>query len=272
MWAIDRYFAFSRMVIYTKTRKENNLAGVRGPQPLPAECDWKGWCDSFYGKYELSPRPVFYAVSPNNRDTLAVDCRIMQAAGFGRKVEPDWYLERGRHVFEEDDGGIRIDTAAVLAQGDYAWSEESGVTGESGKESASWQHCAGESFGRSGLVMYIRKPELRWTAEQAPSLNYRIQCQGGTYIIWMLSKFNVLEEGFFALGIDGDTIPRDELYGGGSLWRYEAEQIYRWVPAARIQLERGSHVLRVYALASGMRYDRFYLTRGEELPPADMEW
>ena len=90
--------------------------------------------------------------------------------------------------------------------------------------------------------------------------------------MWMLAKFNVREESFYAVRIDGESIPQEELYGNGSLWRYEAEQIYCWVPTAQVRLEKGEHILHIYALASGMRYDRFYLTGGEEKPPVDREW
>ena len=265
VWAIDKYFAFSRMVIYTKPRRENNLAGIRGAQPLPARWDWSAWCDAFYGKYELPPRPVFYAASENNRDTLIVTCQAMQAKSYGRKVEPGWYLERGEHIFEETDGSIRIDAATALAQSDYAWVN-------SGRDDGLWRHCGSESFGRSGLAMYIRTPERGWTSENAPGLNYRFRCGGGVYTLWMLAKFNVREESFYAVRIDGESIPQEELYGNGSLWRYEAEQIYCWVPTAQVRLEKGEHILHIYALASGMRYDRFYLTGGEEKPPVDREW
>lgn len=265
VWAIDKYFAFSRMVIYTKPRRENNLAGIRGAQPLPARRDWSAWCDAFYGKYELPPRPVFYAASENNRDTLIVTCQAMQAKSYGRKVEPGWYLERGEHIFEETDGSIRIDAATALAQSDYAWVN-------SGRDDGLWRHCGSESFGRSGLAMYIRTPERGWTSENAPGLNYRFRCEGGVYTLWMLAKFNVREESFYAVRIDGESIPQEELYGNGSLWRYEAEQIYCWVPTAQVRLEKGEHILHIYALASGMRYDRFYLTGGGEKPPVDREW
>lgn len=265
VWAIDKYFAFSRMVIYTKTRKENNLAGIKGAQPLPAKRDWPVWCDTFYGEYKLPPRPVFYAAPENNRDTLIVTCQAVQAESYGRKVEPGWYLERGEHIFEETGGSIRIDAAAALSQSDYAWVN-------SGRDDGLWRHCGSESFGRSGLAMYIRTPEPGWTAENAPGLNYRFRCKGGVYTLWMLAKFNVWEESFYAIGIDGESIPQEELYGNGSMWRYEAEQIYCWVPAAQVRLEKGEHILRIYAPASGMRYDRFYLTRGEEKPPVDRDW
>lgn len=276
VWAIDRYFAFSRMVIYTKPRKGNSLAGIRGAQPLPAEWEMHQWCDTFYGKYELPPRPVFYAARENDKDTLTVTCLEEQAARYGEKIKPDWYMDRGQCIFEESDGAVRIDAAAALAQGGCAWTEPDtpgeGNPAAAGQEGSLWQHCRSESFGRSGLAMYIRTPELSWTPENAPSLNYRIRCEGGVYTLWMLSRFGVREEGFFGIGVDDQRIPQENLYGNGSLWRYEAEQVYCWVPVAQIQLGKGEHILRVYALASGMRYDRFYLTRGRERPPADTAW
>lgn len=263
VWAVDRYFAFSRLVIYTQPRKENNLAGLKGAQPLPAQWDMAKWCDSFYGAYAVPPRPTFYAAPTNDEDSVSVTCRITQAESYGQKVEPRWYLDRGKRLFEETEGGIQIDAAAVLAQGEGAWT---------GGQDVLWRHCGSESFGRSGLAMYIREPERSFSAPDAPRLNYRIRCQGGKYILWMLSKFNVKEEGFFAVGIDGVPLPQESLYGKGVLWRYEAEQIYRWVPVAYAELKAGEHVLQVYALASGMRYDRFYLTTGEEQPPVDTRW
>lgn len=318
VWAVDRYFAFSCMVIYTKPRKENSLAGVRGSQPLPREWEMLSWCDSFYGEYELPPRPVFYAAPENVEDTIAVTCQMAQAERYGERVEPEWYLARGNHVFEESGGAVRIDAASVLAQSEYAWADsgagelsagstepvsaESGNTGLRNTESGSglgedskvvnpaadnalipdndvqeralclWRHCSSESFGRSGLALYIRTPELHWQEQDAPSLNYRFVCEGGRYTLWMLSKFNVREEGCFAVGFDEERIPGEQIYGKGCLWRYEAEQIYRWVPVTRAELAAGEHVLHVYALASGMRYDRFYLTKGEEMPPMDEAW
>ena len=288
VWAMERYFAFSRLVIYTRPRKENNLAGLWGAQPLPAEWDMSEWCDDFYGAYDVPPRSTFYAASTNDRDCVAVTCQVTQAEHYGQKLEPRWYLERGKHIFEEADGAIQIDAAAALAQSSCAWT---------GQQDTPWRHCGSESFGRSGLAMYIRKPEesldvnhpdtdSRNIAGQpvicrkeesfklpdAPSLNYRIRCRGGEYTLWMLSKFNMQEEGFFAVGFDGGLLSQESLYGNGGLWRYEAEQIYCWVPVACKELKAGEHVLQIYALASGMRYDRFYLTTGEEKPPLDTGW
>lgn len=295
VWAVDRYFAFSRMVIYTRPRKENNLAGIRGSQPLPEEWEMLSWCDSFYGKCELPPRPVFYALPENAEDTIAVTCQMVQAERFGGKVEPEWYRKRGSSVFEEVCGTVRIDAATALAQSDCAWTDNGngqesllseGVETESisGKdrlacsnltdmrEPSLWRHCSSESFGRSGIALYIRMPELCWHEQDAPGLHYRFVCEGGRYTLWMLSKFNVREEGCFAVGFDEERVPREQIYGKGCLWRYEAEQIYRWVPVTQTELTVGEHVLHIYALASGMRYDRFFLTKGKELPPMDVAW
>ena len=49
--------------------------------------------------------------------------------------------------------------------------------------------------------------------------------QGGEYTVWMLSKFDVMEEAYFAMGVDGHPLAKEELYRGGALHRYEAEQI-----------------------------------------------
>ena len=269
VWALDRYFAFSRFVIYTKPRKKNNLAGIRSAQPLPKNWELLKWCDEFYGKYSLPPRPVFYAPRKNVSDGLAVSCRMAQENQFGEKIEPSWYLKRGNNIFKERHGEIQIDAAAVLAKSNYAWTDAGRKTEKTDKL---WQHCGSESFGRSGLAMYIRTPKLSWEIPEAPSLNFRFLCEGGEYTLWMLSKFNFWEEGVFAVGLDGQPLPVESLYGNGRLWCYEAEQIYRWIPAASVNLEKGEHLLCIYALASGMRFDRFYLANGSKEPPLDSGW
>ena len=262
LYAVDKYFAFSGFVIYTKERKENNLAGITGAQELPWDWDADRWTEDFYGKLTLKPRPVEYAPAECGDDGLAVTSRILYPERYAKTVEPGFFLQEGEHPFAENNGSIRIDAAAALAQSRFAHAD-----------GGLWQHCGSESYGRSGLAMYVRTPGLSWKEpSEAPSLSYQLECEGGEYTVWMLSKFDVMEEAYFAMGVDGHPLAKEELYRGGALHRYEAEQIYRWVPAARCLLEKGSHTLQVYSMASGMRFDRFYLTRGEELPPSDTQW
>lgn len=260
-YVIDKYFAFSRFVIYTKERKHNNYIGISGSQELPKLWDAENWTKKFYGDITLKPRPIEFAQVEKEEDDLVVGDLIKREEQYARTVEPQWYIQQGSSIFEENDGSVRIDTAAALAQSEYAYTSN-----------CNWQHCSSESYGRSGIAMYIRQPELKWQTENAPALNYKLSCSGGEYTVWLLSKFNVKEEAFFGMGMDGVPFTKEEIYNKGCMWRYEAEQIYRWVPLGKVNLTAGEHTLQMYALASGMRYDRIYMTKGEELPPMDGEW
>jgi len=258
---MDRYFAFSRFVIYTEERKDNNFIGIDGNQSLPVLWDIREWTDAFYGKITLRPRPVEFARPEMETNNLAASGLIKCDRHYAQAVEPKWYLNQGNSPFDEQDGTIRIDAASALAQSRYAFT--CGYV---------WQYCSSESYVRSGLAMYIRKPEMKWTPENAPALRYLIRCGGGKYTIWLLAKFNTREESYFAVGVDEQPLPPDQIYMKGSLWRYEAEQIYRWVPAAQVCLAEGSHMLLIYALASGLRFDRIFLTKYDGLPPMDSAW
>ncbi len=260
-YPIDKYFAFSRFVIYTKERKPNNYIGIVGNQMLPKVWDTEQWTKNFYGEITLSPRPVEYAQVEKEEDTLVKADLVQQEECYAENVEPSWYLQEGSSIFEEQDGAICIDAASALAQSSYAYTSR-----------YEWQYCGSESYGRSGLAMYIREPELTWQPENAPALNYRVKCSGGEYTVWILAKFSVREESFFGVGVDGTPLDKDALYKKGCLWRYEAEQIYRWVPVATTALSAGEHELQILALASGMRFDRIYVTKGRELPPMDGKW
>ncbi|MDE5596427.1 MAG: hypothetical protein K2J04_01175, partial [Lachnospiraceae bacterium] len=264
LYAVDDYFAFSRLVIYTKPRKENQLAGIRGIQHLPEQWDVQKWCDTFYGNIEIGPRTVAYAPvhMPPGADTLGRLAEYVLVKAYAEKITPDWYLEMGSRIFEEKNGAVRIDAATALA--DSMFAKKSGEL---------WRHCAGESFGRSGLCLYASGEKRVWECtEDAPSLHYRFSCTGGSYRVWMLIRFSDERESHYRIGMDGAVLSEIDSYCQGKLFRYESEQIYQWVPAALLTLKGGEHVLDIYSMASGMRFDRFYLTKGSELPPVDTKW
>ena len=268
--AVDKYFAFSRFVIYTKERRENRFAGAPGVfgqkdrrfQALPKEFDSGKFTGDFYGDMTLPPRPVEYASLENPGDTLAVVDLIKQEEAYAETVTPDFYLRSGGEPFAETEKGVCIDAASALADTENAY-----------REGELWRHCASESYGRSGLAMYIRKQGARWkSCEDAPSLNYRAECLGGDYVLWLLAKFGMKEEFEFGIGVDGRVLEKEELLYKGNFWRYEAEQIYRYFPVAKLSLTKGVHMFSVYAKAAGMRFDRICLTREDKLPPTDSEW
>ena len=266
-YAVDKYFAFTGFAIYTKERKPNNFVGIGGYQGLPDEFDAESFAKAFYGEISLKARPVEYAAweHQNRRiahSTLDVTDLVRQDESYAETVEPGWYPKRGKDIFEEKNGLIKIDAATALAESENAY-----TTG------SLWSYCSSESYGRSGLAMYIRERGLKWeTCEGAPSLNYKVKCDGGNYALWALTKFSTIEESFFGVAVDGYVLETEEIYNKGRLWRYEAEQIYRYVPLAYINLTQGEHVITVYSRASVMRFDRICLVHGEDLPPMDSEW
>lgn len=258
---IDAYFAFSRFVIYTKERKPNNYIGIAGRQELPLLWNTEQWIKDFYGDIPLAPRPTFYARPDDGTECLALTDKICYAESYGKTTEPAEYIRQGSGVCEEKNGAVRIDAACVLA-----WSEFNYMTG------GGWRHCASESYARSGLAMYIRQQGITWNQEEAPALHYTIKCNGGVYTLWLLAKCNAGEQAGFGVALDGVFRDRDSLYRQGSLWRYEAEQIYRWVPLLKAEIAEGIHDLLLCPLAPGLRFDRIYLTKGDELPPMDGSW
>ena len=76
----------------------------------------------------------------------------------------------------------------------------------------------------------------------------------------------------FGLFVDGKEIPGGTLYRRGNLWRYEAEQIWRWTPVSNLRLEKGEHILSLAVLSSRLRIDRLYLAAGDKKPPLDTDW
>ncbi len=267
VYAIDPYFAFSRIIIYTTERKENELAGILGDQRLPEEFSMEKWCREFYGEIKLSPRPQFFAGRKVKENPLSLTDTVIRAEKYAKGIELQWYLDRGKKIFTEnsDTQEILIDAATALAQSEFARIENVGTNGV-------FDYCGSESFGQTGCALYIRDIGQHFQAENAPGLHYRFRCQGGNYTLWLLCKFNIKEEADYRVSVDGELLPADRLYGEGCLWRYEAEQIYRFVPVADLQLSCGEHEVQFRSLAGGLRFDRIYLGKNGKMPPADSDW
>lgn len=258
--AMSRYFAFTRFVIYTEERKENNLGRVDGGQRLPEEFDAASFVRSFYGEEaaRLLPRPVIYLPPAAGGDCLAAEDILIQPEAFGEPIDARRIVESGRTIAAEEGGAVKLEAAAVLAQSPFAHTEN-----------ADWQYCNSPSHGETGLAMYIREAGLRWNADAgAPALCYRLRVTGGRYRIWIRMLMWGSDTSHFTIGIDGEIIPEEAINGGKSVWRYSNEQVWKWIPVYTAQLLEGEHSLRVLALCSHLRFEQIYVTKGEELPPA----
>ncbi len=266
--AIDRYFAFSRFVIYTARRLENSLALQGGDWRLPENVDILKYADDFYGKIELPPRPALYLSESASRDSLAMEDICLPQSRLGKPVTPAQILEKAREPFARKEGAVpggteavRIDAGAALAQTPNAYTS-----------GADWNYCCGVSHGGTQLAMYLRGSHpVRREDEEVPKLHYRLRLDGGVYHIWMLLYMWGAEHSHFYLEIDGKRIPEKELFGGKPIWRYSSCQAWKWLPAYTCGLEEGEHLLTVGFLSNGLRLDSIYLTLGAGLPPVDAE-
>lgn len=256
---IDKYFAFTRFVIYTKDMKENSLGYEIVEQTLPKEIDIDRFTEDFYGKIKLKPRKVLYLSKSHTGDTLVLDDIFTEIENCGEKVLPMQLIEKGNQVLTENNGNLLIELSSAMAQSEYAYTDN-----------YDWDYCNAPSYGETGLAMYIRKKGLRFKEdmENIPTLNYKVNLSGGKYIIWVKTFSWGNDESHFTLGFDGKIILEKELYGGKRYWCYANEHVWKWIPIYSKELEHGEHLLSIYSLASGMRFEQMYVTKGEELPPA----
>lgn len=274
--SVDDYFAFSRFVIYTdeeddsRKRRKNSLGMLQGEnQALPLEWNIQGFTEQFYGKNLLPPRPEIYLVRRPVGDTVTMEDTVIAQEKLGIPVKPADIWKAAEHTFshkgDDTNDNIRIDAATALAQSPYAYTRPA---------KGMWQYCNSPSHGGTGLAMYIREERepLDEHAEQIPTLNYQMQVQGGTYQIWLHMHMWGTDTCCFTIGIDGNKVPIQELYHGHAIWRYSLEQVWVWIPVHVLTLTPGEHELTIYDMSSRTRFDRIYLTTGEELPPLDEVW
>ncbi|MCD8075778.1 MAG: glycosyl hydrolase 115 family protein [Lachnospiraceae bacterium] len=285
--ALDRYVSFSKIVIYTQGYTASNLGPQesyhaqhnREPEHGPYEFsfDASSVADLFQKLFDGARAElpdVIYAGKTfwaSNRLYLKNVVRRQTALGekkYSCEADGTKNVFRKMHqgMFMEKGGAIRIDCECALANSETAYllPDAAGIA---------WEHVQSETDGRTGLAMHIAAEGLSWeNALQAPSLNYRIQAEGGSYQIWMLLKYDDEFSARVAIGIDGKVIPQEKMYGNGRLFNYGTKQNWVWMLLAEAELDPGEHMLTVYAVASGIRVDRIFLTREERVPPIDVEW
>lgn len=261
--AEDKYFSFSRFVIYTAPRKENSLGtpctgNQRLPQPPVADTAFGGMARQLYGETDLPPRPAIFLPIRTVGDTLTMEDIVVAREQAEEKTTPQEILGSGKTIFPEQSGGVKIDAASALVQSEYAYAVNT--------DDDTWSYCSSPSYDNTGLAMYLRKmrPVLKESGTLA-SLHYRIRVNGGRYRIWILAHMWGMDTSHFTIGIDGRMIPEKELYNGKGIWRYSLEQVWAWLPVYEITLDAGEHLFSIYSLSAHLRFDRIHIT-------ADMRW
>ena len=249
-----KYFAISRMAIYTKPEKTNSLGLlIDVPVAIPEEIDEF----DAYKHLPIKRRDMLVMPIPNehvDNNTLPDILIKIKDEGNPRKIKPSDYLMMADRVFIEQGNEIKIDAAAALSRAEEVW-----------------EYCRSESYGKTGIAMHIRQRGIKFT-EDLPALNYKLHTVGGKYTIWVLIKSDAQEDASFGLAIDNQIIDDSLLYGGKRIGRYCLEQVYAWIPIYVTELSEGDHELSILAKYSNTRFDRIYISADGKLPPVDSAW
>ena len=270
--AIDKYFAFSRFVIYTGDRAENNSGLRGGDQRLPERFNINSFVPEFYGRLasELPPRPVYYLRDVAADDAIEDSEFVVQPMSYDDPVRPEDILRTGRKPPQEEHDGVLIEAASALCESKFAYTE-------AGRGGETWSYCLAPSHGETGLAMYLRASrghrlnvQLRGTliSRTGPCLHYSFDCKGGTYRVWARVLIWDKEGSHFTIGIDDKVYAERELYGGQPIWRFSIENMWVWVPLIECKLRSGRHMLHLFALSAGFRVEQLYLSPDGRIPPA----
>lgn len=275
IYAVDKYFAFSRAVIYTDTVKESMFGGCAADDDFAQKtnCVWNDTacdeqsadkvCGLLYGRIELKPRPMLVAGVTPGSNTLP-DTNSVIEWNYS-KEHPSYTITAQELIsmadtpFAEKNGTIKIDMGAALADNSNA------------SMNGAWEYCLSESYNRTGIAMYIRKPGMKYSDDK-PSLHYKIACCGGIYTLWLLMKNESYDGAELIADIDGTMLSKEQLAGGERIGNYCGERVYRWIRLWKQEIPAGEHEIGIYASSSDNRFDRIYMTRGEEMPPCDNKW
>ena len=187
---------------------------------------------------------------------------------YGTPIPASEILAQGLHPMQEKDGRLLIEAASALCNSRAAYTETD-----------LWDYCNAPSHGETGLAMYIRDEaglenfhKTKWggtsAIKKAPSLHYVFEARGGTYRIWARVLMWDAAKSHFTIGIDDKIYSEQDLYGGQGIWRFSAENIWRWVPLVDVKLRNGRHTLRYYAMSAGIRVEQFFITSTDGMPPA----
>ena len=262
--AIDPFFAFSRVVLYTRERKENNLGYCAPGRGLPSVPDLDALAEKYYPGGCTRERRLYYRAIPRDgrhfrpgQDGMLPEEFIFPETEAESPATPDQILNRASQPAQADEtGAIRIEMAAALSGTENARTEGEG-----------WSWCNTPFHSDTGLALFLpgSGPVAADPAE-APALHYRIAAKEAEYRLWIRVLMWGTPTSHMAVGIDGMIYDEEELFGGRQIWNYSAEQIWEWIPVWCGKLTQGLHTVSVFAKSHGLRFSDLALTAPDRLP------
>lgn len=293
--ALDPYISFTKFIIYTKARKwsqlgpgnhdlpRNSLIPMDITIPRIPEAMLEDVSQRIYRtkNEEVELPKMEYAEKGFYEDhhrIVYVPCTRFPQKQLGKPIYQDFFESKSKKnlrdlledgVFTEREGKIAIEAEAVLLESENAYR----TYGADEKQSR-WEHLQAESDGGSGFAMQVEEEGLLWeNPKEAPGMHYRIQVkEGGIYQLWFLVRHYDQRSDSCYISLDGVVGELKEQAGRGNLNSYNTSYIYYWCHMKEIHMEVGEHTLSIYARKSQLRIDRIYLSKTEELPPADALW
>ncbi|MCR4903718.1 MAG: glycosyl hydrolase 115 family protein [Butyrivibrio sp.] len=261
----SRYFAFSRIIIYTKGLKKNSLGIITIDERAVEDIDPMSMALKYYNREscKMGPRPVYYLKENAGRNTLLMEDELEIAKSYGSFVTGEEILALSNKIISERNLDnykiVHIEAASALGETSFARTSGQG-----------WEYCNSPAHGETGLAMYIRQEGRTFEENSnAPSLHYRIKVSGGIYKIWVRLYMWGPESSHFTIGVDGELFKEEELFNGVPIWRYSNENIWKWIPLTDIELSEGEHEIVFVCLSSRLRLEQIYMSTGKEKPPIE---
>lgn len=283
----DEFVTIDKITVYTTKKMKNNLGipNIAENGLFPEDwlrMDWnqlKEQTEEFYrvGQKEVPlPNQVYGGKDFWKIDRLYAHNEEYSQKKRGKRREycqgdrgtKNVLMEIAKMDFMEKNGRLGIEAECVLAQSKRAW------TGNAKDGRCRWEHLQSETAGRTGLAMQVEPGGIYYEKPlDAPSLNYKIKIQEkGIYHVWLLMYVPDCRSDLIALALDGSVQPVEEQFSHGGQFTYGTSHIYYWNLLSDIELTKKEHILSILPLKTGFRVDRIYLTKGDELPPADDSW
>lgn len=295
LYMIDHYVTISKIVLYTD---DSNIGSNLGPVTSwhtstsisehgleSPDVEWdevERLCTELYKTQESEvPLPsIVYATRDFYKTIHNVFLKALnlpQSSPGMKRYDIISNPDGSKDVIKEFGSGEFLEVKGVVAiEAEYALenSKHAYLTSSKDGTAFSWTHLQAETNGGTGFAMHVPKPNMLWEDPNiAPAMHYRIRIHTtGTYHIWLLLRHYNNQSDSCYLSLDGQVQSLSEQLGKGNLHTYNTAQVYYWCFISDLELSSGSHLFSIIARKSELRIDRIYMTMGEELPPADLEW
>lgn len=255
------YFAFYKIVIYEGEIIRNSLGALRvgdadyAFETNPTRTEFDIANQIFYSDRILNERCVpigIYSEGINVMDKTDIydmsmnDKHIFMPTG---RINPLEYSKLGKKRFVESEGVLAIEAGAAINDSPYAYTK-----------GGPWEYCIGVTYERTNLAVFMPEERPGADIEEAQGgLYYSFAVDGGTYSMYLLCKVNASYQAKIRIKIDGQEIPLK--WNEGKFARYEAEQIFRYVPLTETVIEKGIHLLSVLPATKGIRIERILFVK-----------